>query len=116
LAPLFKRVILNDKQEYLIELYKALQNGWTPPESLSEEQYRYVKEHKNEKLYDFAGRVIKVESEYNKPIGGKVYSTFLSDERDDVVKKLFRDLYSILIRTPLINNEEIRLLLRDANV
>lgn len=45
---MFKRVILNDKQEYLIELYKALQNGWTPPESLSEEQYRYVKEHKNE--------------------------------------------------------------------
>ena len=76
----------------------------------------HVKEHKNEKLYDFAGRVVKVESEYNKPIGGKVYSTFLSDERDDVVKKLFRDLYSILIRTPLINNEEIRLLLRDANV
>lgn len=76
----------------------------------------HMKEHKNEKLYDFAGRVVKVESEYNKPIGGKVYSTFLSDERDDVVKKLFRDLYSILIRTPLINNEEIRLLLRDANV
>lgn len=76
----------------------------------------HMKEHKNEKLYDFAGRVVKVESEYNKPIGGKVYSTFLSDERDNVVKKLFRDLYSILIRTPLINNEEIRLLLRDANV
>lgn len=76
----------------------------------------HMKEHKNEKLYDFAGRVVKVESEYNKPIGGKIYSTFLSDERDDVVKKLFRDLYSILIRTPLINNEEIRLLLRDANV
>ena len=76
----------------------------------------HVKKHKNEKLYDFAGRVVKVESEYNKPIGGKVYSTFLSDERDDVVKKLFRDLYSILRNTPLINNEEIRLLLRDANV
>ena len=76
----------------------------------------HMKEHKNEKLYNFAGRVVRVEDEYNKPIGGKVYSTFLSDERDDVVKWLFRDLYSILIRTPLINNEEIRLLLRDANV
>ena len=76
----------------------------------------HMKDHKNEKLYDFAGRVVKMESEYNKPIGGKVSSTFLSDERDNVVKKLFRDLYSILTRTPLINNEEIRLLLRDANV
>lgn len=76
----------------------------------------HMKEHKNEKLYNFAGRVIKVESEYNKPIGGKVYSTLLSDVRDDAIKMSFRDLYSILIRTPLINNEEIRLLLRDANV
>jgi hypothetical protein len=76
----------------------------------------HIKEHKNERLYNFAGRVVKMENEYNKPIGGKVYSTFLSDVRDDAIKKLFRDLYSILIRTPLINNEEIRLLLRDANV
>lgn len=45
---MFDKVILNDKQEYLIELYKALQNGWVPPESLSEDEYKYVKEHKNE--------------------------------------------------------------------
>ena len=76
----------------------------------------HMKEHKNEKLYDFAGRVVKMESEYNKPIGGKVYSTFLSDIRDDAIEGLFLNLYSILIKTPLINNEEIRLLLRDANV
>ena len=76
----------------------------------------HMKEHKDEDLYNFAGRVVKVENAYNKPIGGKIYSTFLSDVRDDAIKKLFRDLYSILIRTPLINNEEIRLLLRDANV
>lgn len=76
----------------------------------------HMKEHKNEKLYNFAGRVVKVESEYNKPIGGKVYSTFLSDVRDDAIKKLFRDLYSILILTPLIDNKEIKLLLRDADV
>lgn len=77
----------------------------------------HMKEHKNEKLYNFAGRVIRAEDEYNKqPIGSKIFPTLLSDVRDDAVKKLFRDLYSILIGTPLINNEEIRLLLRDANV
>lgn len=48
LAPYFDKVICNDKQEYLIELYKALQNGWQPPDSLSEEEYKYIKEHKDE--------------------------------------------------------------------
>lgn len=57
LAPYFENVICNDKQEYLIELYKALQNGWEPPESLSEEEYRYIKAHKeeNKALTAFAG-------------------------------------------------------------
>jgi len=76
----------------------------------------HMKEHKNERLYNFAGRVVRVENECNKSIDGKVYPAFLSGVRDDAIKKLFRDLYSILIGTPLINNEEIRLLLRDANV
>jgi hypothetical protein len=75
-----------------------------------------MKEHKNEELYNSAGRVVMVEDVYNRPIGGKVYSTFLSDVRDDAIKELFQDLYSILIGTPLINNKEIRLLLQDANV
>lgn len=50
-------MILNDKQEYLIELYKALQNGWLPPESLSEEEYRHIRDHKDEDkpLTAFAG-------------------------------------------------------------
>lgn len=35
-------------QPYLIELYKAVQGGWVPPDSLSEEEYRHVREHKDE--------------------------------------------------------------------
>ena len=76
----------------------------------------HMEEHKNEKLYDFAGRIIKVENDINKPLENNVYPIIFSAVRDDAIKKLFRDLYSILIRTPLIDNEEIRLLLRDANV
>lgn len=41
-------MICNDKQEYLIELYRAIQNGWLPPESLSLEEYYRVKENKDE--------------------------------------------------------------------
>ena len=33
----------NDNQEYVIALYKALQNGWLPPEEVSEELYAEYK-------------------------------------------------------------------------
>lgn len=44
----FSKIICNDKQEYLISLYKAVQNGWLPPEELTEEEYKYIKNHKDE--------------------------------------------------------------------
>lgn len=40
--------ILNDSQPYLIELYKALQNGYELPEEVTREQYHYIKDHKDE--------------------------------------------------------------------
>lgn len=48
LAPYFNKIICNDKQEYLIDLYKALQNGWIPPDTVSEEEYKHIKQHKEE--------------------------------------------------------------------
>lgn len=38
----------SDKNEYLIDLYIALQNGWIPPKNITEEEYRYVKNNKEE--------------------------------------------------------------------
>jgi DNA adenine methylase len=38
----------NDKHPYLIAMYKALQNGYEFPEFVSEEQYKYIREHKDE--------------------------------------------------------------------
>ena len=43
--------IANDKHYYLIEMWKALQNGWEMPDSISEEEYRYIRNNKNEKPY-----------------------------------------------------------------
>lgn len=44
----FDNVICNDKHEYLIELFKGVQNGYDLPEEISEEQYKYIREHKDE--------------------------------------------------------------------
>ncbi len=40
--------IANDKHEYLIAMWKALQEGWEMPNNISEEQYLYIKNHKDE--------------------------------------------------------------------
>ena len=48
LAPHFDRVICNDKHEYLIEMLKGVQNGYELPEHISEEEYKYIKSHKDE--------------------------------------------------------------------
>ena len=37
-----------DLNEYLIEMYKGVQNGYELPDTLSEEQYQYIKNHKDE--------------------------------------------------------------------
>jgi DNA adenine methylase len=36
----------NDNNEYLIELFKALQSGWEPPKTLSEIEYNHIKNNK----------------------------------------------------------------------
>lgn len=47
----------NDKQEYLIELLKAVQNGWEIPNEVSKEEYEWVKNNKdiNKPLTGFVG-------------------------------------------------------------
>lgn len=43
-----ERIICNDKHEYLIAMWQALQRGYELPDSISEEQYQYIKAHKDE--------------------------------------------------------------------
>ena len=37
--------ILNDKHPYLIYMWRALQNGWEPPDTITKEQYYKIKEN-----------------------------------------------------------------------
>ena len=46
-------VIANDKNWELIEMYKALQNGWIPPENVSEQDYENAKTIDDAKLKAF---------------------------------------------------------------
>ena len=40
--------IANDKHKYLISMWKALQDGWQMPDNISEEEYKYIRDHKDE--------------------------------------------------------------------
>lgn len=44
----YNKIICNDKHEYLIEMLKGVQDGYDLPEIISEEQYKYIREHKDE--------------------------------------------------------------------
>ena len=37
----------NDSNRFLISLFKALQNGWTPPDSVSKEEYFQIRTNKS---------------------------------------------------------------------
>jgi len=41
----------SDRHPYLIAMYQELQRGWKPPRELTVEEYRYIKDHKDEKPY-----------------------------------------------------------------
>ena len=47
----------NDNNPYLVELLKAVQNGWEPPTRVTREQYNYVMSHldENSALSGFVG-------------------------------------------------------------
>lgn len=48
--------ILNDKHPYLIDMWKALQEGWIPPDVITEEQYKHIKDNQD-KFKHLAGFV-----------------------------------------------------------
>ena len=43
--------VANDKHYYLIEMWKALQDNWEMPSNITEEEYQYIKNNKDEKPY-----------------------------------------------------------------
>lgn len=68
MAPHFERVSLSDASEDLILLWQALQNGWEPPETVSEEEYQRVRYEEPSALRAFIG--------YGCSFGGKWFGGY----------------------------------------
>jgi DNA adenine methylase len=94
--------IAYDANVYVIELWKAIQDGWIPPKSISREQWYHIKENKEEyepRLVGYAG----IAGSY----GGcwfAAYSGPNSTGRD----YLLESYNSVLKLAPLIKDVEFR--------
>jgi len=66
----------NDINEYLIEFYKAVQNGWLPPKRITKEEYLHIKQNKDldKKLTLWAGICCSY--------GGKWFGGLLNDYQE----------------------------------
>ena len=69
--------ILNDKHQYLIAMWQALQNGWMPPDVVTKEEYYRVKANMDENpaLTGFVG--------FGCSFGGKWWGGYAKDKRGD---------------------------------
>lgn len=47
-APFFEKVICNDNHKYLIAMLNAVKHGYQLPDNISEGDYKYIKEHKDD--------------------------------------------------------------------
>ena len=71
--PTFNRYS-NDKNKYIIAMHKAVQNGWLPPDSISEDEYKDIKNNKDSyppELVGFCGFGIS--------FGAKWFGTYAKD-------------------------------------
>lgn len=70
-------VIANDIHKYLIAMWVELQKGWKPPTSITEEEYKYIRENKDEKPYlsGFVGFACS--------FGGKWFSCYARRKREE---------------------------------
>ena len=86
--------ILNDKHPYLIAMWQALQNGWTPPDIVAKEEYYHVKANMDENpaLAGFVG--------FGCSFGGKWWGGYAKDKRGDdycgqAKRGLLKDLHGV---------------------
>lgn len=90
-----KNKILNDKHPYLIEMWKAVQNGYElPMGTITKETYNYIKEHLDEDkaLSGFVG--------FGCSFGGMWFSSYASSRGDDYTGAARRSIYK-----RMFNNE-----------
>lgn len=68
----------NDLNPYLISMWKALQNGWCPPEFITKEEYANIKNNKEdypEELVSFVGFLVS--------FGGKWFGGYSQNKKGD---------------------------------
>lgn len=90
--------IFNDKHLYLIAMWQALQNGWTPPDVVTKEEYYRVKANMDENpaLTGFVG--------FGCSFGGKWWGGYAKDKRGDdycgqAKRSLLKDLSGVVNAT-----------------
>ena len=90
--------ILNDKHPYLIAMWQALQNGWTPPDVVTKEEYYRVKANMDENpaLAGFVG--------FGCSFGGRWFEGLASNKKGDnycarAERSLMKDLPNLMNAT-----------------
>ncbi len=103
LAPHFPNYTANDVHEDVIILFKAVQEGWVPPDNMTEEDYNEIKAdylanpEAKSALRTFAG--------YACSWGGMWFSSYAKDKDDGEVSKYVGQGYRSLLRaTPKIQH------------
>lgn len=73
----FSRIICNDKHRYLIAMLQGVQGGYELPDTVSEAEYRYIREHKDDDpvLTGFVG--------FGCSFGGKWFGGYARDRHSD---------------------------------
>jgi DNA adenine methylase len=91
MTPYFKNVWASDLDPDIILLWKELQNGWTPPSNLSEEEYELLKHSEPSALRSFA--------KYGCSFGGKPWGGYArgngQNYADESKRNLLRQLPAI---------------------
>ena len=71
----------NDKNKYIIAMHKAVQNGWLPPDSISEDEYKDIKNNKDSyppELVGFVGFALS--------FGGLWFSSYANSLNNGVAR------------------------------
>lgn len=108
----FKR-IANDKNEYLIEMWKAIIGGWQPPLTIDRELYSYIREKYNKRDFSCYGKDVIGWVGFMASVNGRFYSGGYSGHCVKIGNGKTRDYISESIRNiqpqiPLLKDVDFR--------
>ena len=104
-ANMIQRIICKNKygldsNRYLINMWKALQNGWNPPETLSKELYEKIRDNKDsysDEMVAFAGLVATYNAKWFGGYAGIVHTKANTDRNyyDEARRNILNQLDSL---------------------